>query len=551
MELIGQEPDCALHAAAALLTLKKFQEAKKIAEALSPSNPQDSLLRELIILHASSSLGDKPRMASSLDALATQKLDNITLQSISGILQQASAMGIASASGMLPNRTTRTAVSAPRSTPKPTLSQEAVRIKEMNEQVKNGNSADATKIARQIVSKPRNLSPLASNNTRAINRQVITRTTNAQGVMSTVVQTTPNPVDVTDGFRKSAFDVLKKYDELGKLIAETEHRITNTPNSFVLLEQLAEYHEVAGNLAASEKAMVQALQHRPSASPMRIHLAQILRKSNSDKACDQYIELLRRDPNTGLLMMTELHAWFESSGRSTDLLKAIQSIHFQTVSKRNEVLAIASSLIHSPNGFEIGAALLEKLVELDPLMRQQSLQFLYPTGSRPYPRFFHFTVDALIPNENEAISDPWFGLRIQNLNYQQGSDMLLFELLLRNHRREDLSQTLEPAIRTAVQRMPGWFAGKMMLAMMEARSDRAVEAKHQFAELAQIKRLHIGCPEGVAWRLANEFSELSETRAAAIRFCVVPDFATGHRRGCQSHELESLRSAASPPCDCR
>ena len=522
MELIGQEPDCALHAAAALLSHKKFQEARKIAEALSPLNSQDSLLRELIILHASSSLGDKPTMEASLNALATQKLDPITLQSIRGVLQQASAMGIASASGILPNRTTGTAVAAPRSTPKPMLSPEAVRIKEMNEYVKNGNSAEAIKIARQMVSKPRKISPSVSNYARVINGQRITTTTNAQGVTSTVVQTTTSPattspVDVADGFRKSAFEVLNKYGELNKLIAETENRITNSPSSFALLEQLAEYYEVGGNLASSEKMMVQALQLRPSATQMRIQLAKMLRKSSRDEACDQYIELLRRDPNTGLLMMTELQAWFETSGRSTDLLKTIQTIHFQAVSKRNEVLAIASTLIHSPNGFEIGAILLEKLVDLDPSIRQQSLQFLYPTGSRPYPRLLSFTMDALIPNENDAINDPWFGLRTQNLSYQQGGDMLLFELLLRNHNREDVSQKLEPAIQTGVQRMPGWYAGKMMLAMIAARTDRTVEAKQQFAELAPIKRLHIGCPEGVAWRLANEFSELPETRAAAIR----------------------------------
>ena len=517
MELIGQEPDCALHAAAALLTLKKFQESRKIAEALSPSNSQNSLLRELIILHASNGLVDKPRMEASLNALETQKLDNITLQSISGIVQQANVMGIASTSRMLPYPTTRTAVAAPRSTPKPMLSQEAVRIKEMNEYVKNGNSAEATKIARQMVSKPRKFSPLVSNNTRVINGQVITRTSNAQGVPSTAFQTKPNAVYAADGFRTSAFEVLKNNGELEKLITETEHRISNSPTSFVLFEQLAEYHEVAGNLAAAEKAMVQALQLRPSASPMRIHLAQMLKKSSVNEACDQYIELLRRDPNTGLLKIAELQAWFESSGRSTDLLKTIQTIHFQAVSKRIEVLSMASTLIHSPNGFEIGATLLEKLVDLDPLLRQQSLQLLYPTGSRPYPRFLSFTMDALIPNENEAIIDPWFGLRAQNPNYQQGSDMLLFELLLRNHSREDVSQKLEPAIQTAIQRMPGWLAGKMMLAMIAARTDRAVEAKQHFAELAPIKRLHIGCPEGVAWRLANEFSELPETRAAAIR----------------------------------
>ena len=523
---IGREQECALHAAAGLLSRKNFQESRKIVTDTIHSNPQGSILGELIALHASTSLNDKLGMEASLRVLAEQKLDSLTLQSISSVLQKARSMGI-SVKGLVPNRVPNQApprlpAVATRLAPKSSMSQAAARLNEMNNYVRIGNQAEAAKVARQIVSKPRSFSSASAINGRAISGTVsgqsVIRTTNAQGVVSTVVRPMPNPADPTAMYRKFAFDVLKRSGELETLIFETEQRLASSPKSFVLTEQLAEFYEMMGDAEHAEKALFQALRLRPGASQLRDYFAEYLRKANKhSEACDQYIELMRRDPSRGLSMIPQRIGWFESCGRTADLLKAIQSINYQAVSKRDEAMLVARSILNG-KGFEIGAVILEKLVEQDPANRKNSLRFVYGHnyGYQSYPRLLSFSLDALVPNETEAINDPWFGLQEQ-YGIQLGSDIILFETLLKCHRQEDVIKKLEPEIQAAVDRMPGWFAGQFMLALIAASTERGDEAKKKFFELAQRKRLGAGCPEVVVFRMAKEISELPGARDAAIR----------------------------------
>ena len=89
-------------------------------------------------------------------------------------------------------------------------------------------------------------------------------------------------------------------------------------------------------------------------------------------------------------------------------------------------------MLDVPECFEVGAVILEKLVEVDPSIRQTLLQLVYGIGSIPYPRLMDLIVDAIIPSENEAINDPWHGLQEQSFNIPTG-EMILFETLLRSH----------------------------------------------------------------------------------------------------------------------
>ena len=62
--------------------------------------------------------------------------------------------------------------------------------------------------------------------------------------------------------------------------------------------------------------------------------------------------------------------------------------------------------------------------------------------------------------------------------------------------------------------MPGWYAGKVMLALIAVRTEQADEARKRYAELAPLRRLHVGCPEAVMLKLAKEFDKQRQSSAA-------------------------------------
>jgi len=520
LESIGRESEFALHAAKALLAYQKFQAARRVADAMMPNNPQDELLRELVVLHASSWLNDKSRTEASLKKLSSQKLDNGTLQSLVTPLQRASAMGIALAPSLLAARQNSIVPQVQSYGYNPvgqTSSKNVARIKATNNLVKDGGQEEAVKIARQFISKPRIYPIVNANGRNAISYN--------SGSSSFVIQSNPSiGTRRAESERAEAFATLKKLGVLEKLISETELRANASPLSFLLQEQLSELYEFAGDEANFEKATLQALHIRPNASPLRAYYARKLRNSGKvGEACNQTIALLNRDPNFALVMMGEWVALFGACGRQSDLLSAVQAAHFQSVTGRDELLMVAFSILGTPHGMDVGCLMFEKLAQLSPQLRQQALTLLYDSEVKIYPRLMNFTLDALIPKENDVIRDPWFGLHDQNVF---ASGEAIFKKLLISNRSEEIEKKLEPAVLAAVERMPNWIAGKVMLAMIAERTNRKAEATKRISELASDKRLSIGCPPGVALRLATEFIEFPEARKTAINL-VLPLVGNG------------------------
>ncbi len=512
LETIGRDSECALQAAKALLAHQKFQSARRIADAMTPDNSQDELLKELVVLHASSWLNDKSRTEESIKNLSSQMLDNMTLMSLATPLQRANSMGIAYPPTLVPVNSNKIAPQVQWVQPPiqyPTTAQananNSVRMKEISKVLKNGDKEEAIKIARQWISKPRTYP--------SFNPNEIAFSGSSSG---RVVQWNRSATaTAAESERENAFAILIRWGELDTLISDTELRAQTAPLSFVLHEQLAELYEFAGDKPNAEKATLQALQIRPNASPLRTHYARGLWSSGkTSEACNQFLILLNRDPNSALAIMGEWIELFTTCGRQSELLSAIQSAPFQSVTNRDELLGVAYSILGTPTGLDVGCLMFEKLAQLSPQLRQQALALLFSAGVKTYPRLMNFTLDALIPKENDVLRDPWFGLRASDGTYDEGD--AIFEMLLTSNRSEEIEKKLEPAVLAAVERFPNWIAGKVMLQMIAERTNRKTEAQKRLYELASDKRLFIECPRGVALRLATDFVEMPEARKTAI-----------------------------------
>ncbi len=517
LQEISKEPECALIAASGLMDHKNFVEARQIAEIFETANPQDALSRELIILFASVALDESARVEASLKVLANHKIDNQTAQWIYYVLQQSTAKDMARNSGSLAKIFSRGTIVKPQSRtvvpvqPKPALSARETQVQEMVRLSSAGKNEEALKIARQVISQPRVFPseriPMAATSFAFQQRQKVL----------TIQSRATNASENLDP-RKTAFDILRKHLDLEKLIDETKLRLEADPKSFVLLERLAElYEHMEPNAQAdAEKFLNEALRVRPNANPLRFHFAEFLRNSRKySEASDQYMELIRRDASLGLMTVGESQIAFQMCGRTEELLKAIREANFHSVRDRQMLLGVGNFILKSGKCFEVGATILEKLVEIDNTLLPHAVMNAYYPNDILYPRLLKFTRDALIPNENDVRGNPWYGLN--DIMAQRVSESFFLRRILFSHRKEDVAGELQRSVQVAADRFPSWLAGQVMMAMIAERIEQPDESTKILTALSRNKRLFVECPETVAHELAKLFMDRPETRMTAIK----------------------------------
>lgn len=517
LQEISKEPECALIAASGLMDRKNFVEARQIAENFETANLQDALSRELIILFASIALDESARIEASLKMLANHKIDSQTALWIYYVLQQSTAKDMARNSGPLAKMLSRGTVVKPQSRtvvpaqPKPSLTARETQVQEMVRLSNDDKKEEAVKIARQIISQPRVFSseriPMAATSFAFQLKQ-----------RSSAIQSRATNASENLDPRKTAFDVLRKHLDLEKLIDETKQRLEAEPKSFVLLERLAELYEQMGPNAQTdaEKFLNEALSVRPHANSLRFHFAEYLRDSRKySEASDQYLELIRRDASLGLMTVGESQVAFQVCGRTDELLKAIREANFHSVRDQQMLLGVGNFILKSGKCFEVGATILEKLVETDNSLLPHALMNAYYPDEVLYPRLLSFTRDALIPNENDVRGNPWYGL--DDIMAQRVSESFFLRRILLCHRKEDVAGELQRSVQVAADRFPSWLAGQVMLAMIAARVEQPEESAKILTALSRNKRLFVECPETVAHELAKLFMDRPETRMTAIK----------------------------------
>jgi len=515
---IGNEPEYALIAAAELMDRSSYEEARLIAENFTTADIQDTLTRELITLFSSAALNENARVEASLKVLENHKIDTTTAQWIFYVLQQGSAKDLARNSWLQAKTLSRGTAARPQTRiasptkPKPVLTPQVTRQQEMVQLSSSGKKDEAVKIARQILSQPRvfptTLLPVAAQMVPFQRMQA-----------GRPPQTSASRLAGDESLRETAFNILRKHLELEKLMEEAQRRLEAAPNSFVLLEHLAELYEhdeVNENKTKAENLLDQALRIRPNAGPLRLHYAKLLSGSGKHaEASDQYLELIRRDATLGITTVGESQIDFQKCGRIEELRKAIRDANFHSVRDRATMLSVCDLIFKSGKNFEVGATILEKLIELDNSLLQEAMLNAYYHCSFVYPRLFRFTRDALIPNENDVAGNPWFGL--DKIMAQRMSSFVLFRQILQSHRKEDVAGELRNSIQAAADRFPGWLAGQVMLAMIAERTDQPEEKVRILTAISQNKRLFDQCPETVAYELGKLFVAREETRMAAIK----------------------------------
>lgn len=154
------------------------------------------------------------------------------------------------------------------------------------------------------------------------------------------------PTDDRDdgGERVLALRALAQSGRAGELSERYEAMLAAAPDALPLLELLAELDDAAGNREQLARRQDQIAALTGRASPGRRRRALELENSGDvSAACDEYLEILREDPETFAAEAETFFQAFERSRRTTDFLRGVLQLDADFWRQNGRLLATATA----------------------------------------------------------------------------------------------------------------------------------------------------------------------------------------------------------------
>jgi tetratricopeptide (TPR) repeat protein len=459
-----------------------FEDALNIVEAIAPSDQRILQQRELMALSLAERIGDTDRARSAAERLFGLRLDAQTQISL---VDRMKRLGL-------------------------------------------NSLADAVMARAERSTSSNQSSSLAS---LMMLYQGQGKTEQAIQVAHILLRKTPSPVSITQrtgrnplryqnsdsSTRTRALQLLQQSGELKKIIEGLENQLTRSPGAILPLQQLIEYYEVAGQKDEVQKKIQQALEVRPDSPMLRLQLAKQLEKTGkTNEACDQYLELLKIQPNWVTEELYQVDRLFTQAKRKTELVKALGLINLKQVSQPYYLINTASRLLQEESSAPIGLAMLEKIFDAFPQYRNNMMQGFEGDAVWKAEGVYKFVKRAILPSEQDIQTNPWIGLNQVYSYSSDGNVDVMFHRILRGLRASDKLKDLSESIADLIEKHPGWYSGRAMLALIELNSDRKQEALERLKLLAGDEKIAKTMLPDTCWIIGQELDKFTETRDLAI-----------------------------------
>ena len=392
----------------------------------------------------------------------------------------------------------------------PTAAKPAVQIDPMVTELSRLEAIDvqaAINLARSIVSKPANLAvPI-----RPYTLQYMTRTK----VPSQMTSWSGRGKN-RDPARDAAFTLLKKQNELNRLVDEIQKGIEASPSSFLLYERLAECQESLANHDAADIALSQAIVLRPdSVTTRHYQVEHSFRNGMRERALDHLFAFLSRDSAYALSVIAHYKELIKSPEIATRVLEEVHRSDLRSTEDTSTIAMSGTILMKTPLCFEIGASILEKQYESFPGSQHGILHNVYLTTGTDFPRMLNFTAKTFVPNRTIQGS-PWAGFQDQPGHFSGGEGDLL-QAILQSHPPETIAKEMEAPIGAAVESMPNWLGGKLLMAVLLSNRKEQGEAEKFLDAIVDTEGFEQGCPKDAILRLGKELGKIPRHQPLAIR----------------------------------
>ncbi len=318
-------------------------------------------------------------------------------------------------------------------------------------------------------------------------------------------------------FRTQALQLLQRSGALKSLITQLEGQLERSPDSISAMQQLIEFYGTTNQKEDALRIVQQGLQVRPDSPMLRLQLAKQLEQSGKNsEACDQYLELLKIQPDWVTDELYQIDRVFTQAKRKADLVNGLSQINLKQLSQPYYIFQTATSLLADEETVEAGLKLLERAFDAFPTQRQNLTQNIRNQAIWKNDRFYQFAKRAALPTPQDIRSNPWTGLDQINSYSGNGEVNVFFHQMLQGLKTTDKLDDLEKTLQTLLDQQPGWHSGKAMLALLELSTDRKAEAQGRLTAIFEDESISKSMPAEACWIVGQELDRFDDTRELAM-----------------------------------
>ncbi|MCA9034366.1 MAG: DUF1583 domain-containing protein [Planctomycetaceae bacterium] len=458
-----------------------FEDALIIIDRIRPRDQKVLQQKELDALALAERLGDTDRARSAAERLFGLRLD---AQTQLGLVDRMRRLGLSAMADAVLARAERTATNQ-------TSSLASLMMLYQGQ----GKTEQASQLAHLLLRKTP--SPVSLNNRSGRN---------------------PTRYRTSDSnFRALALQFLHRSGGLNVLIEQLEAQLERSPESILPMQQLIEFYEVSGQSDKGLSLLAKGIELRPDSPVLRLHFARQLEKSGKHgEACDQYLELIKIQPNWVTEDLYQIDRVFSQAKRKVDLVKSLSEINMKQIQEPWYIINTASNLLQDESSLDAGLTLLERTFEAFPNYRRNMLDSFRNEAIWKNDRVYEFAKQVVLPSAADIQSNPWTGLDQINSYSSNGHVDVFFHQMLNGLKKTDKVADLQASIRQRLKDQPGWHSGNAMLALIDLSSGKKDEAKQRLQELVENKERMSTMPAEACWVIGQELDQFEETRDLAM-----------------------------------
>ena len=483
---LGEDADFRIEVARLHMLLKDFDSALEIIEQLSPRDRSIVQKRELMALDLSERVGDFERAKQAADRLFGLRLKP-DMQA--KLVPQLKRLGMLEKAQAITSRMQRRSGS---------------NVETMATLMSLYQGQGKTELAEQIA------------------KRILQRTkapTFANATSSRALRYSRN----SSQQRSQALKFLTQTGALDSQIEKLEKQLEKAPESTVLYEQLIEFYEASRDKEKAQELLVKATEAKPDTLIFRYKLAkqQYDNQKYSD-ACDNYLYILKKKPKFIVEDFNQVTRAFQSAKRSRELMAVIDRMNLKNFGQPWQLTNFVQNTLSSyrnkaeDDEFEIAIRIFEKVFDAFPNYQNSMLSNIYDERLWKNEKIYKLLVKGFVPAESVVDSNPWHGVD-QIYSYRQnGNATSRFGNLIKSVVGSDREKDVYDRISKALEKMPKWRGGTVMLALIDVANERSEQGKQRLTELMEQENVLRNIPQASAWIIGQELEKFEDTQPLAL-----------------------------------
>jgi tetratricopeptide (TPR) repeat protein len=325
-----------------------------------------------------------------------------------------------------------------------------------------------------------------------------------------------------DPNRKAALAVLSQSGKLDELIGRAEAQLVASPASVQLLQTLTEYYEAAGRRPKVLETLQRMIAVRPDDARLRFQVAQqLLQAGNVDDAIEHYKAAIKKEPALFGQNYPQMQQAFRRANKTAELVSLLDDVDLTATGNVTTVMRILQMSLMNDGDQEAGLKLFRRAWDAFPGSRMMMIRSLQRNELWKLPEVQEYARQAVISCAALSATDPWgssqqvISFTSTNLRGNATGNVMTIVTpmthLVDVAQSQDALPALKQEVEQALEKHPAWLGGKVLLAVLDSRTDNLPRARQIAEELLADRRHPI--PYYTAWILGQELDNHESTRA--------------------------------------